>query len=625
MLKVLSKLLLPSAKMIRRTPYIKLPLYPSVITRWHSFTSPRPTKQQIALNQQLLNAKTRQEVITIYETSKNLMNLVNMSALIKQLNDFQKGSQQPLSHSFCSEVLISVLHGIEKENVADARLCSSLYFHINRFHGSSKLKAECNKHLEEKGMNLYQQMNSQELTNFVYTLAQNDKKEQIQLILPFIASKLESHTLRALTSILYAIALADIRDATFGAKVQDFFINSKEPLKPNAHDYSLIFFYCGKNPDIMYKPEFFKKLEHIAKFQVSHCNEIALANIFHSLTFYETPMMSAEFYQLFETHILNSLAKMNNRSLSLILRGYSTFGFGSETFYNKMMEEAKNRINSFDTEAFSTIMYHLATKKHITDDFLEASTQRLDLKNIAVFSTRQFQHILYAFSTLVRENLYKPNSDLIKALVWYILHNIDNFTFQELGNVASLSSLAGMRSQAEIAVQIRERIMKTDGVIPELVDLRALSDIMFFNVHEFPDTLENNFASRLIDITLQSAKNIETLKEFARINNLRHYGKLVLALSEVKGLDKEYENKRKQIIQAFESWLIENCNNSLPPQDFSLEGTLMHFIMSFYIVLDSPRNETKQIFRNALSLLKDIKPENLDFLTKHTDLLNKVE
>jgi len=595
------------------------------------FSSIKPTRLQLLINNQLSGTDKIQDVLNVFSRYKTQMNLINYTVLLKQLTKKIVAQEiTSLPENTCTEIVQHILSQLEKEDLTDSRLVSSLYFYLSRFPVSNLFKMQCNLILEQKGMQLYKDMNSENITNFLYALAQNKNTRYFEAILPFVAQNIKSYNFRTLFTILYDCCVLEIQAQEFGNKIQDFLISQPDDFKINAQDYSFIFFYCGKNPHIMNNPKLFAKLEGFAKFQAPFCNDIALSNIFHGLTFYDKPMVSPEFYKLFESRILNLLADLSHQALSLILRGYCTFGFGSDRFYEKFMEEACKRVNDLDREAFTTILFFLAQTNKVSVTMLAVFTKRLISGDLEYILPRQFEHIFYAFFNLLKDDLYEPDAILLDHFHRYIVDNIRKLTFQEIGNIANMVHLLlPKKYHEEISSLIQRKILNEDNLSLDSVDLKSLCEVAYFVLHEASAPYSEDFVKKVIDLGVILAEKKLTETETGTeptVHFLRYYGKLLILLTRQQNLDKEYIKKRKQLCSFIEKWLVKSYEiKKEVPQDFTVEDILMNFVISFYTILTKPSKQTKIILKDALSLLTSphFRTENWTFLREKTDLLKE--
>jgi len=618
---------IPVLNNVSKKSLIYTSLYHNSTQPQRHFTSAKPTKIQLIINNLFLKVANIHDIMGVYDKFKQQMNLVNLSVMLKHLTDKEMIHQtQSLPPNITNEILQRILFQLEREDLSDSRLVSSLYFYLSRLPiTNNEYKSRCNVLLECQGMMLYREMNSQNITNFLYALAQNKNAEYFDAMIPFLAENIPNYNLRTLVTILYDCCLLDIKGTEYGNKFQDFFSSQPIDTKMNTQDYSMIFYYCGKNPEIMNKPEFFAKLEALAKFQAHFCNGIALTNIFHGLSFYDKPMVSAEFYTLFESRILNLLPELTNQALSLILRGYSTFGFGSDRFYQKIMEEACKRINKLDLEAFSTILYHLAQADKVSVTMLALFTKRLVEGDIDKLTSKQFEHVFYAFFNLLKDDLYQPDRILLDNFRNYIVKNIHSFTFQELGNLAHmLKLLLPKEYHEELSKLIQEKIIKGDSLSLDSTDLKSLCEIVHFVTHEPAAPFSLQFAKKFLDLgVILAEKKLAEAETKPTLHFLRYYGKLLMALTFEMDLSTVYKGKKKQLRSLIEESLVKYYNFAQRvPEDLKNEDILMSFIIPFYSLKPSPSDQTKNILREALKSLRDpvIKRENRAFINDKTDL-----
>ena len=590
-----------------------------VCVRW--YTTDAASKMQLKLTRMLKETKGSDKLLSIFQSNKALMSLINYAVLVKQLNispDFKESEQRTMSQ--CNELIVSIVTKLEDEKVDDPRIISNLYYHINKLRVTNNaMKSRCKFLLEESGMKLYEKMNSQEISSFMYTLAKNSKKSYFQQIIPHVSMNFRQYNLRALLTILYDASSMDVQAIELAKKLEDFVITRDSlDLRMTAQDYSFIFFYCGKNSDTMNNPRFFSKLAKMAKFHVATANGIALSNIFHSLTFYNTPMMDEIFYKIFETQVLNLLPGLTNQAFSLILRGYAIFGRGSDLFYNKMAEEASKRVLRLDMETFITVFYHLTEMKKMSVELIGSFTKFLEDVNFKGVTTKQFQHLLYALYNLQKEGLYAPNTKFIDAMREYVHQNIQDFSFQELGSIANLSVVFDKATQREICVTIQNKFA-TEQIICKSKEFKNLCQIVYFVTSEFPDEVRKEFISKSIDSIHGFLQESNSLN----LNYLRFYSNLMLSLAWQKGLDDTAFLKRKKIFSKMENWLIKAYKEDPGVVGyFNSEHFVMNFLTSFHTVIGLS-DEIKSLFREALNQLSvtDFKQTNQEFLYKKTDIL----
>ena len=590
-----------------------------VCVKW--YTTDAASKAQLNLTKTLKETRESEKLFSIFQSNKAILSLINYVVLLRQLNsspDFKESEQRTISQ--CNDLIVSIVTKLEEGGVDDPRVASNLYYHINKLKVTNNtMKSRCKFLLEEFGMKLYPKMNSQEMSSFMYTLARNGKRAYFQQILPHISENFKQYNLRAVLTILYDASLMDVKAVELAKKLEDFLITRESlDLKMTAQDYSFILFYCGRNSDTMNNPRFFAKLAKIAKFHVTTANGVALSNIFHSLTFYHRPMMDEAFYKIFETQVLNLLPSLTNQALSLILRGYAVFGRGSALFYNKMAEEASNRVFKMDMETFITVFYHLTEMKKISVELVEKFIKRLEDISFKGVTTKQFQHLLYALYNLQKEGLYTPSTKFVEAMQEYVHENIKEFSFQELGSIANLSVIFDKDTQHELCVNIQDKFDK-EQIICKDKEFKNLCQIVYFVTSEFPDEVRKEFISKSIDSVYEFLQETNYLN----FNYLRFYSNLVLSLSWQKELDEAVFLKRKEIFFKMEKWLNEAYREDPRVVDyFNSEHFVMNFITSFQTVIGLS-DGIKNLFREALNQLSvtDFKQSNQDFLYKKTDIL----
>jgi len=303
------------------------------------------------------------------------------------------------------------------------------------------------------------------------------------------------------------------------------------------------------------------------------------------------------------------------------------FGFGSDRFYDKFMEEACKRVNALDLEAFTTILYHLAKADKVSVTMLAVFTKRLisgDLENIV---PRQFEHIFYAFYNLLKDELYEPDAILLDHFRQYIVKNINKFTFQEIGNIANMVNLLlPKKYHKEISTLIQQKIFDKESLSVDSVDLKSLCEVAYFVLQEASAPYSQDFVKTVIDLGLIMMQKKLTETE-PTVHFLRYYGKLLVVLTRQKNLGKEYIEKRKQLCLLLEEWLTQAYKiKKEVPKDFVVEEILLNFITSFYTILKKPSKETKVLFKDALSLLTstNFKSESWTFVNEKTDLIDKI-
>jgi len=589
---------------------------------------PKQGKMPVIINAQLMRSDKIQDLLFVHSKFKQYMNLINFSVLLKSLNEKNKtNNNQLFTENYFNEIVNGVILKIEREGIEDPRTLASLYNYINRFPFTNQYKTRVNFLLEQKGMMMFKEMKHEELSSYAHTLAKLGKKTYFQGILMYISSQMKQYNIRMISTILYDSCILDLKTPEVAAEFQNYILSQKENIRFSSQDFSFIFYYCGKNSDVMNNPEFFQKLENLAKLQVNYSNGIALSNIFHGLSFYDKQMMSSKFYEIFESRILYLLSELSHQALSLILRGYSIFGQGSEFFYGKIIEEAHKRVRELDPEAFTTIFYMLTKSKKISFELIESFTYHLLGGKLSQLLPKQFEHIFYSYFNLLKDDVYKPNKKLMEAFSQYINQHIDNFSIQRLGNIAHMCTLLLKEDQNDLSIKIQNLIINTQSIDIDSVELKSICEIAYFVLYETADKVLDGFVTKIIDLSLPLAqKKLIDKEELTKLHFLRYYGKLLIVLTPQDKLTADDLVKRKNLFELIEQWLIKAYEESPGvPEDFEVESLLMNFIIGFYNVLKNPLDETKHIFKEALKAANyaEFKAENTNFLMEKTDLIEK--
>jgi len=624
-LKSIATIQVPTAVLKFHLPSIR---YASTLASGaHSPIKPS-TKLPFIINTQLNKADKIQDLIFVYNKFKLHLNLINYTLLLKCLSEkIKTNDNQLFTETYFNEIVGEIILKLEREDVSDPRTLSNLYHYINRFPFNNRFKTRINFLLEQKGMLHYQEMKSEELSSFAHTLAKLGKKQYFQAILSFVSSRITLYNIRTMSTILYDSCILDIKTPELAKQFQSYFLRQKD-IKFTPQDYSFLFYYCGKNSDIMNNRAFFETLEKYAPSQVNFCNCICITNIFHGLSFYDKKMVTSNFYEMFESKILSLLPEMSNQGLSLIFRGYCIFDQGTDAFLRELAEEAERRVNKLDSEAFSTIFYMLTKAKLMQEEMIKSFTNKLLNGKISELQPKQFEHIFYSYYNLIKDNDFQITKELKDAFSKYITQHIDSFNLQNIGNIANMCPLLlSKEKQHDLSIHIQKEILKIQSIDIESVDLKSICEIAYFVLNEASAEVLGGFITKIIDLSLLLAqKKLVDKEELAKLHFLRYYGKLLIVLTPKERILAEDLSKRYSLFELMEQWLVKAYKeNPRVPEDFVVENLLMNFIISFYSVLESPLNETKDIFKRSLKEgeISEFKPGNLTFLIEKTDLIIK--
>ena len=509
-------------------------------------------KHNIAINQNILKAKTFQDLTTFISRDLQKMNIINICTTYRALLKYESRLQtDPNQRLFLKNLLERT------QNMAlnypfsdyDSRSVSNLYFFYNKLtenkssfsqiENFSEISERINSSLEEKIPKMIDKMNDQETANIIYILTLRNHPEKILKLTEKIIPRINSFSFKSNIMIFYSYASLDLQVVQLYKVLDEWFINNIKSQKMNSQDLSQLIFAYSKIVEIIPRSKIFEQLNKIHVFFYNEMNLLALSTIFHSLTRFEKPMISREFYEKYETKILENIDKMTDWMISNTLSGYRKWNYGSDAFYIKLEEKCIERADFLDDKSFSTILHSYASNLKGSFRFYEAFEKSL-LKKIKKnegndISNKNLLFMLYSFTHI--KDVYlclNETRDFFKDIV---VQRMDQFNLDELAPITAIYSTL-IKENQNFFVKLKKILLEKNFQFEKIKNLAEISKS--FALHStslFDKDLVEYF---MLNLAKNLEKEAEIRKNLASLNDITYFcdlGKVLFSFLKFDGVE----------------------------------------------------------------------------------------
>jgi len=196
-------------------------------------------KSNITINQNIMNTKNCEDLIQIVGSTLQKMNMINLCTSFNVLLKFQNNLiSNPNRISFLGNLLDRTYDLAFNLPFSEynARPLSNLYFFFNKLIENkavfsqvetfNDLSIKINMILEKKIPVMIENMNDQEISNVIYTLAQRKKIDNIIAMNDLIIQKFQNYSFKSNLMIFYSYSSLDINVPAVYKGLDEWFIKN---------------------------------------------------------------------------------------------------------------------------------------------------------------------------------------------------------------------------------------------------------------------------------------------------------------------------------------------------------------------------------------------------------------